>query len=785
MKTLLSLVLTAFAILCYPVFADEKESGENAAQNAFKDEKLVAELKKNVEIEWDQWPGKKPAMKIKITLQGKAASLASACGELKIEEFVNENGNKLEPDEDDSLENEIDEASHIRGVNDVFGSGTGLVLKIKTPPEFKAIKSLKGTLALQTGGVEQKVTVKNPLESLDCEIDNEALSALGISLSIKRKISETKQKPGVFASADEIQLNAKWQKTPIVRCEFYNKIWQIEAWMKSPGWSSDPHQFLYNLGYQKKLPDGAELRLTVHQDRRKVLVPFEFKDIEVPPVPKIAWSSSVEEEKKDVDKAEELRPDDPLLADMNVTAKAEWCLGFSTNNSKKQPPLRIKFEMTGRAASLASQKSEVAITSITDENGQPVALKKSDEDCNFHVIARSIGNQTKDGIEFLHDFKKAPPVKNISELRGSIDLRTDGKIEIITLKDFPKEQGDKITDESLKSLGITIEAERKKKSETNFLGSNMRDELAVRADFGKSPIIDCEIIDAKEKPIKTISACSCGQENSCSYSLGYMRKLPPDAKIRITYHKDGRKVRVPLVCKDIEIPPIPEKTEARTSLFPEPKIPAGTHPLRVIFADHMLTNTLRYLTSDVVRKELDLSDEQRRELDELIALDHSISTYFDANPDLTDSEKSKKITEVCDQCVPRLEKLLPPERMDRLCEMIMQIEGPQDFLCDIDRNRIKKLFDLTSKQMKEFENAVTAAQESMSDLCPSTDSDSNKEKKTREQQLEVEKKYRAIEKELSEKILKIFTPQQLEKYDQLQGKKIDVEKAIEEMEKSA
>jgi hypothetical protein len=779
MKTIASLSLLALAGLLYAAAADGNE--ENATN-----QKLLADLKKNVEIEWDQWPGKKPAMKIKISLQGKAASLASACGEVKIEEFVDENGNKLEPDEDDALENEIDDAYHIRGINDTFGSGMGLVLNIKNPPEFKAIKSLKGTLALQTGGTKQKVTVKNPFESLDYEIDNEELSSLGISLTIKRTTKEPEKRPGNFSSADEIQINAKWQKIPIVRCEFYNKIWPIEAWSKSPGWSSDPHQFLYNLGYQKQLPAGAELRLTVHKDRRKVLVPFEFKDIEVPPVPKNAWSSSVGEEKKDVEKAEEIRPDDPLLADMKVAAKASWCDGFMTSNSsKKQPPLRIAFTMTGKAASLTSQKSDVVIESLKDENGQPVALKKSNADYYFHIITRGVGDRTENGINFLHDLKKFPAVKNISELRGSIDLRTDGENETIVLKDFPQEPGDKITDESLKSLGIKIEAEHKEKSTSNFPGSNMRDELAVHANFDNSPLINCEIIDANEKPIKTTFACSSGQENSCTYSLGYMMKLPSEAKIRVTYHTGGRKVRVPFVCEEIEIPPIPEKTEARTSLFPERKIPAGTHPLRVIFADHMLMNTLRYMSSDMVRKELDLNDEQRRELDESIALDHSIYTYFDENLGLTDDEKSKKFTEVSEKCVPKLEKLLTPERMDRLCEMIAQIEGPKEFWYDWDRERVKKLFDLTPKQMKEIEKSATTAGEAMQDLCQPTDSDSKKEKLTREQQLEVDKKYRAIEKELNEKILKIFTPKQLEKFNQLKGKEIDVKKAIEEMEKSA
>jgi Spy/CpxP family protein refolding chaperone len=117
--------------------------------------------------------------------------------------------------------------------------------------------------------------------------------------------------------------------------------------------------------------------------------------------------------------------------------------------------------------------------------------------------------------------------------------------------------------------------------------------------------------------------------------------------------------------------------------------------------------------------------------------------------------------------------------------MITQIEGPKDFFYDMNRDRIKKLFDLTPKQMKEIEKATSVAGEAVQELCNPADIDAKQEKMTREQQLEVDKKYREIEKEFNEKILKIFTPKQHEKLDQLNGKKIDVEKATEEMEKAA
>ena len=99
--------------------------------------------------------------------------------------------------------------------------------------------------------------------------------------------------------------------------------------------------------YPELLPDGATLRLIVHKDRHKVRVPFEFNDVEIPPIPPNSDKSpAIDEEEEKID---EMRPEDPLLADMKVTAKATRIPG-STKNAQKNLPLQIEFEITGKAA---------------------------------------------------------------------------------------------------------------------------------------------------------------------------------------------------------------------------------------------------------------------------------------------------------------------------------------------------------------------------------------------------------------------------------------------------
>jgi len=70
--------------------------------------------------------------------------------------------------------------------------------------------------------------------------------------------------------------------------------------------------------------------------------------------------------------------------------------------------LHVTFEMTGKAAALASQKSEVIIDSVKDENGRQLALKKSDEEGSCSVISRGIGDHEKDDVDFSHDIKRIP-----------------------------------------------------------------------------------------------------------------------------------------------------------------------------------------------------------------------------------------------------------------------------------------------------------------------------------------------------------------------------------------
>ncbi len=174
---------------------------------------LLEDLTKKVDVTWNAWIGKKPWLEVMIVLQGKAATLASGCGDVTIDELIDENGNPVEVD-DDSLEIDTADIAELRDDKKAFGGGTGLVLRVPDAVKLKTIKTLRGTLAIETGGTEQIVVVKRPFASLDGIIDSDDLADLGVSLALGR----TRRKPGTWSLrgyfADEIKVNGRWTAHP-------------------------------------------------------------------------------------------------------------------------------------------------------------------------------------------------------------------------------------------------------------------------------------------------------------------------------------------------------------------------------------------------------------------------------------------------------------------------------------------------------------------------------------------------------------------------------------------
>jgi hypothetical protein len=285
-----------------------------------------------------------------------------------------------------------------------------------------------------------------------------------------------------------------------------------------------------------------------------------------------------------------------------------------------RPSLMLYLDLRGKAAAQASAYGDLELEPVRGESGQ--LLNGRGWSLQFGSFLRDdmtpidrrggishwIGPaHPQDGICIPIIIKSPPPARSIVDLRGSVALQTGGRYETIVVSDKLMDSRRQIKEETksdtktgigissakfifghgpstehierqvnsetLKRLGITVElAYQERKAEppitrtvdgvtevTVFAGP--AHELSIDARWGETLVTRFEVADASGKPIKETSSGGSRSENQWSVTLGYPNKLPDDAQLRVTVHRDYQIVRVPFALKDLKIPPAPPMPE--------------------------------------------------------------------------------------------------------------------------------------------------------------------------------------------------------------------------------
>ncbi|HLA85714.1 MAG TPA: hypothetical protein VJL29_13065 [Thermoguttaceae bacterium] len=245
----------------------------------------------------------------------------------------------------------------------------------------------------------------------------------------------------------------------------------------------------------------------------------------------------------------------PDAKDVRAEAEVEWNESDSSDATRKE--LLITILLHGPAAAGASGYSEPKIESILDDRGQPIfAIKpidRGDEMFPRNSIDINLGNFSSE------------PTKKLKELRGSVDLRTGGRMESVTLPKAIKRLNGIFDDKSLKKLGLSVQVTKIKPAEKPSYdfpfskgigpGKGKDDRWHVAIDWKESPVVGCEIVDSRGKLLNAyMSSWSCN-DNHMDKELAYKKKLPEDAQLRLIVHVDSRIVRMPFALRDVPVPP--------------------------------------------------------------------------------------------------------------------------------------------------------------------------------------------------------------------------------------
>lgn len=273
----------------------------------------AGELKVTAQAEWgpaffasegDDAP--EPPLEVAIVVRGKGAAQASAFGDLKLETIKDDQGRELEGKLDSLMGEMMDEEGQMQLIDRTSRfeqhpkDGVRIPIEIENPePPIDAIKEIRGTVKLRTGGRYENVVVSDIKTQLEKPIADEVLKQAGIAIEVTSQTSDdptsddqasddSRQGDGFTfglggEAAETVVVDARGTLEPLVHVELVDGSGKPLEPMMS-GSAGFGQQMQYSLGFAEPVPADARLRLVLHVDAQEVVVPFAVKDIDVPPV---------------------------------------------------------------------------------------------------------------------------------------------------------------------------------------------------------------------------------------------------------------------------------------------------------------------------------------------------------------------------------------------------------------------------------------------------------------------------------------------------------------------
>ncbi|MEN6451851.1 MAG: hypothetical protein ABFC96_15280 [Thermoguttaceae bacterium] len=408
-------------------------------------------------------------------------------------------------------------------------------------------------MVLETGGDSEVLLIPNvfkgaakPGKRNDADGDDwgtlirgNNLSALDIMVGVSRRPAD------IVGAKDHACIKINSKRHAVTACDIVDTNGAqvpIMTWGRG-GTGPDYDCDIYT---ERDLPSDARLRLTIRKNQREVRVPFEFKNVLVPAiakdldVPVTADNAFVE--------AGTLSPNDPLLAELKLAAKASW---RPWQGNIKPADLVVEIELRGKAAERTSAFGELDIESATDESGKSVDFSNGEA-----MRSRFCDN---DSFTIESVIMATSPVRKIRELRGTVAIQVGDHFQPVPIKDFAGSDRRKLTisNATLTSLGIVADLERKRQFESAAGGG---ESLRVDLRWKRNPVVRCDVFDASGKAFPAASwslSTSPFEPRAATWWRSFRENLPQNAQLQLVVQRDPKKVRIPFNFKDIEIPARP------------------------------------------------------------------------------------------------------------------------------------------------------------------------------------------------------------------------------------
>jgi hypothetical protein len=262
----------------------------------------------------------------------------------------------------------------------------------------------------------------------------------------------------------------------------------------------------------------------------------------------------------------------PLSAkDLRIDPEVDWqrahLVTFPEGRPLEGQPksvLNVWLNVRGEAAARASACGDFLVDSVKDENENPVPRDRWI--CTRGLLLTRVNaRDPKDGVQLLFQLRDPPPLKKLSEVRGSFVLRIGGVLQEVVLKDFLKPGGRVIDNATLKGLGVAVVTTRTTRKPVpefakvlpNHIAPGVmpdaQDELEFDITSGDSPVTQIAITDPSGESSPPLALNYDTTIKKATF--GFKEKLPEGSQLRLTVHRDAQEMQVPFVLRDVEVPP--------------------------------------------------------------------------------------------------------------------------------------------------------------------------------------------------------------------------------------
>lgn len=552
------------------------------AKRTLPKDPILADMKVTGKAEWRPEFGEDhkagpPTLGVTVSFGGKAARDACAFGQVRIQSAIGQDGKNFRR----LCRVFRGEDMEHRFRKDMMGQRREEPIEFRVDmanrPQIESFRKIVGSVTLETGGEEKTAEIRNAFKDLGKPVTESELSS-AVMDGDEHWIAKRLDDPSLKGTTLEVALrrivvppdesNAK--DRVIIQVESDDPIVDgdiLDAAGKPLNYSvfffaGDAPMWQFHILTKEKIPADARLRLVLMKNTRTIRAPFELTNVAVPKIDEKDERLNVPASNEGVfEEAAAVRLDDPIVDGLKITAKVDWIRW-----ADRPADLTVHLELLGKALAQVSECGEGDIEVAVDDRGVPLEFPTGEAE--MRGTFWNPANKPSVGVSFR--LPGAKPFRKIGELRGTFSLRTGGQFETIILKDFLKKAKEKRTrrlvdDAELKKLGVAVAVEQKKKIGPEFGGV---EDMSLEFHWKRIPVVWCEVLDAAGQPLPEGNSTWGGSSGAANWWRAFKQPVPDDAQLKITIHKNGRKISVPFAFKDVKVPEVPKKGDTGPVMVP-------------------------------------------------------------------------------------------------------------------------------------------------------------------------------------------------------------------------